>query len=413
MKGLVRSSVALVALLAAATHASAATRVVDDDGEARANDCSSGNDTPYTTISAALADSNPGDKIIVCSGVYNEQLSINVRVTITGKLDADDPRPPTVKPSPMGANSTSLISGGAIAAVIVVNEGGEGTVIDQLTVDAGDNGLAGCATNLIGVFFRNAGGSIKNSVVRNAILPNPADLGCQVGLGIFVQTDGATGDAIVSVTGNSVHHYAKNGITGNEIGTVLTATKNHVTGLGPTPAIAQNGIQIGWGAGGTVNDNRINDHVYSQCTPATTPCFSSTAILVFGDTGLEVPPGTLVSANTIGTSQTGVYLNADAGSVKGNIIGNTLVYDGIFIDGDGNTVTGNLITQSDESGIYVVGTGNTLTKNTINEAPVGVITTGTVPTSGSGKNIFYNVGKLVDAPAPAAASAQPKTSPVR
>src|ERR1700736_3735042 len=57
-------------------HANAATLVVDDDGMGSVASC---NDTTmtYMTISAAVAAASPNDTIIVCPGVYNEQVNIN------------------------------------------------------------------------------------------------------------------------------------------------------------------------------------------------------------------------------------------------------------------------------------------------------------------------------------------------
>ncbi len=397
---LFRPALTLLSLIALAATASAATRVVDDDGEATSTSCSSGTDTPYTTVGAALADSNPGDKIIVCPGVYNEQLDITVRVTITGKIDPNDPQTATIKPSPMAANTTSLSTGNPIAAVILVNTSANGTIIENVTVDAGENGFGGgCGVpNIIGVYYRNANGTVRNSVVKNTLMADPGLLGCQVGLGIFAQSDEVGGLSALVASGNSVHEYGKNGITGNGSGTTLTATGNKVTGVGATPMTAQNGIQIGFGAKGTVTGNQVYDHYYSQCAVITDEgCAngSATAILLY-----QVANGVIVSANTVGTSQTGVYQEGDSGNINANAIVNTIVYDGIYVLGNTNTVTKNGVTDSDESGIFIDGTGNIVTKNAINEAPVGIIASpgNTTPVAGSTKNTFFNVGATLGAP---------------
>ena len=70
----------------------------------------------------------------------------------------------------------------------------------------------------------------------------------------------------MNIAGSSVHDYQKNGITANEVGTDVNITGNAVTGVGPSPQIAQNGIQIAFGAKGTIDSNSVINHVYSLCT---------------------------------------------------------------------------------------------------------------------------------------------------
>jgi hypothetical protein len=393
----------------AAAPAAAVQRVVDSDGEATPSNCDSTLDTPFTTISLALAAANPGDIIIVCpgtTGVYDEQLLITETVTIRGLGGV------MLKPSAMVTNANSLTSGKNIAAaILVVNPSGASTVrIETLIVDGGlnetTNGCAditlGGAANPIGIYFQNASGTVLNSVVRN-FRRGAGHEGCQDGLGIFAQGD--SGPHTVTVTGTSVHDFQKGGIVANEVGTTLVASENHVTGDGPTTFIAQNGIQVGFGAGGTIQKNVVADVVYSQCTsiedpedpeyPDSVACNngSSTGILIY-----EGANGTTVSANTVTTSQVGVYLDTDSGTASSNLITNTLVYDGIYVLGDSNIVAQNSVTNSDESGIFVDGTSNSVTKNKINEAPIGIYVlcgVNTVPTTGSPKNTFVNTQQTV------------------
>ena len=378
--------------------AAAAKRVVDSsDGQGSSTNCNA-TTAAYFSINSALTAAAPGDQIFICpgSGPYNEQLSIDKQVTLKGILGA------TLRPSPMAANTTSLSSGSPIAAAVLIEDGVAGVVIDQLTVDGSGNGIAGCLPNPIGVYFRNSSGTVRNSVVKNARLG--AGLGgCQSGLGIFAQSDGVGGTSVVTVSNTSVHDFQKNGITGNGSGTTLTATNNEVTGDGPTPSIAQNGIQIGFGAKGTITSNVVSEVVYSLCVdpsaPDPNPCNngSSTGILVYAGGA-----ATTVSSNTVTTTQTGVYLDASNSTANANLMTRTLQYDGIYVPAgaDSNTISNNGITNSDESGIWVDGTLNIVTKNSINEAPIGIHAEcgNTVPTSGSTRNTFYNVPQRTEGP---------------
>ena len=250
------------------------------------------------------------------------------------------------------------------------------------------------------MYYRNGSGSVTNSVVRN-FRSGPGLEGCQAGLGIFAQSDDVGGTSIVTVTNTSVHDFQKNGITGNGPGTTLTAMSNKVTGDGPTPFIAQNGIQVGFGANGTVTNNVVSEVVYSQCVDASAPdpnpCDngSSTGILVY-----QASTPTTVSSNTVTTTQTGVYLDASGSTASSNVITRTRVYDGIYLPSgaDSNTISNNSITNSDESAIWIDGTSNVVTKNKINETPIGIHAAcgNTVPASGTSRNTFYNVPVVDD-----------------
>ena len=93
----------------------------------------------------------------------------------------------------------------------------------------------------------------------------PGYQGCQGGLAINVEA--TTGSPVVKITNNSVRNYDKNGITasgpGAHGGPNVTVSGNTIIGLGATPVIAQNGIQIGYGASGSVSSNYVADDIYT------------------------------------------------------------------------------------------------------------------------------------------------------
>src|SRR5712692_7042702 len=86
-RGLVRAVGRVLAIgcvsLIVGVQVEAATLVVDDDGMGSAANC---NDTAmaYTTISSAVAAASPNDTIIVCPGLYPEQVTINKTLTLLG-----------------------------------------------------------------------------------------------------------------------------------------------------------------------------------------------------------------------------------------------------------------------------------------------------------------------------------------
>ena len=178
----------------------------------------------FTSIQDAINVADEGSVIRVCPGTYPEQLFINKTLSIKGDNGA------IVLPSNIVANTTGA-SGAAIAAAILVKNTAN-VEIEGLIVDTLNNGITECSPDLIGILYQNSSGSIEHNAVRNTKLSVSLN-GCQSGDAIVVQSLGG-GTSKVSIDDNSVHDYQKNGITGNELGTDVTISKNVVTGLGPT-----------------------------------------------------------------------------------------------------------------------------------------------------------------------------------
>jgi hypothetical protein len=82
------------------------------------------------------------------------------------------------------------------------------------------------------------------------------------------------------ITNDTVESYQKNGITVAGPGSTADIEHDVVTGSGPTPIIAQNGIQISFGATALVMDNLITAN---NCTGHKRA--SSSGILAFGGGG--------------------------------------------------------------------------------------------------------------------------------
>jgi parallel beta-helix repeat protein len=323
--------------------------VVDDDGA----QCPGAG---YATIQAAVNAASPNATIRVCPGTYDEQVTIAKPLKLKGDNGA------VVMPSPMAANTTSLSSGAAIAVAILVMDTTNVT-LEGLTVDGSGSGIV-CAPNMVGIYYRNASGKVKNAAVRH-MKSLPGGEGCQSGLGIFVQS-GAGGTAKVEVENSSVHDYQKNGITGNGSGTELKAKGNVVTGIGPTTGAGQNGIQIGDGATGEIEDNMVMNHIWAPCVSVASCAWIATNILIYKSDDVKI------AKNAAGKSQTGIYLWGNQGKVEGNHIFDTDIFDGLVLFGDDNKAENNTITHSDEAAIYLQGDGNKVTGNKINEAPIGV-----------------------------------------
>jgi len=217
--------------------------VVDDDKVQCPN-------AAFTSIQAAVNAANPGDVIRVCPGTYVEQVVVDKSV----RLQADNGA--IVMPSNMNANTTSAGSGKPLAVVVLVKDATD-VNIEGFIVDGTNNGITGCAPTLIGILFQDASGTVKHNAVRHMSLAASLN-GCQSGDGIDVISS-PDQSSRVTIEDNSVHDYQKNGITGNELGTSVAIQENSVTGIGPTTGAAQNGIQVGFGAQGSVQENSVEE----------------------------------------------------------------------------------------------------------------------------------------------------------
>jgi hypothetical protein len=267
-------------------------------------------------------------------------------------------------PSAMQANTTSLFDAAPIATALLV-AGTTGVTISGLTVDGANNGVTQCAPDLIGISFQNASGELARIAVRNFKLAASLN-GCQSGTGIFVQS-GNGGVSKVEIDHCTVHDFQKNGITADEIGTVTVIRRNVVTGIGSTAGAAQNGVQIGFGAAGSILDNVVTNNLWAPCTAIATCTTVATNILVTQSDGVEV------SGNTAGISQVNIFVDGNDATIDRNDTFAAAVFDGIRVQGDQSRVHDNHVLNGAESGIFISGNNNVVTDNVITEATVGIL----------------------------------------
>jgi parallel beta-helix repeat protein len=312
----------------------------------------------FSRIQDAVDAAFPGATIRVCKGNYAEQVAIGKPLTIAADSGA------VLMPGTMQQNTASLLDGSPIATAILV-AGTTGVTIDGLVVDGANNGISQCAPRLFGIAFQNASGEISHVAIRNFKLGTSL-AGCQSGTGIFVQSGGG-GISNVEIDSSTIHDFQKNGVTADEVGTQVSVHDNVVTGIGPTSGAAQNGIQIGFGAGGAISTNTVTNNVWSPCTAVDTCQTVATNILVTLSDGVEV------SDNRAGIGQVGIFLHGNQGLVAGNETFASTVFDGIRLEGDGNRVRQNQVFNGAESGIFVSGNNNVVEHNKITEAAIGVL----------------------------------------
>lgn len=363
----------------------------------------------YPTIQAAVTASAPGTTIQICPGSYPEQVNISKKLTLLGVIDPTAPTqdlaiilPPT---GGMVANATDVDTSEPIAAQVFVHDTFAAVVmISNVTVDGTGNQF-GCVGDLTGILYQNASGTLNHIAVRNELLGDVLSP-CQSGEGIFVQS-GTGKSSKVTVENSSVHNYNKNGIIANDAGTKMNLTENFIQGSGSDPnSPAQNGIQIGFGATGTIVSETISDNLYFD------PASYAAADILIVDAAEN--SGITVKSNTLGNTQQPITIYTDFSggptqygdgvSITGNHIYGTGDFDAIDICTNGNTVTGNTIFNSAQSGIHLdsacgiffsgppTGNNNTVTGNTLLESACAGILADTGTTSNTiTPNTFYTM----------------------
>ncbi|HJT59424.1 MAG TPA: hypothetical protein VJ761_23145 [Ktedonobacteraceae bacterium] len=127
--------------------------------------------------------------------------------------------------------------------------------------------------------------------------------GTQHGVAIYFAYGSASSG---SISNNLIWNYQKGGIVVNGVNASAAITSNTVLGFGPVTFIAQNGIQIGYGAKATVTKNYVSGNAYSGTNDA-----ASGGILVVGGACYSdsLTIGTKITNNTLRGNDVGVYLS--------------------------------------------------------------------------------------------------------
>lgn len=134
------------------------------------------------------------------------------------------------------------------------------TVKAQLPANPCDAG----EDRLRGIMFMGASGTITNNVLFD--INQGVNFGCQEGNAIEARNfDGESLSSSirtdVTISDNFVQRYQKTGVLVNGLVDAIVA-RNTIEGAGPSTAIAQNGVQVGFGATALVSANTISGNNY-------------------------------------------------------------------------------------------------------------------------------------------------------
>jgi hypothetical protein len=117
-----------------------------------------------------------------------------------------------------------------------------------------------------------------------------------------VLQDGTTNSGGTSATGtlsgSTITNYQKNGVVVSGPGAVVKVLSNTVTGQGKINYIAQNGIEISYGASGTVTGNTVSNNWY------TGPIWTACGLLFYQAAGVK-QSGNVFSGNQMNLCNAG------------------------------------------------------------------------------------------------------------
>jgi hypothetical protein len=252
-----------------------------------------------TAAQAAESSRSPVPTVEVCPGTYTEQVTITKSVAIV-RASVPASRGPVVVQLPASVGSSQ--SAGLSATTCQVRDAATHTQVPQSVIEICGANSAGANTKSVHVAISHVtvegnwpssvcydslydvlvlGGaslSLADSVVTQAGA-FPLN-GCQGGVGVeagFAPT-GQIGHA--TLTRDTIDNYQKNGVTIDGTDSTAKIVDVTVSGAGPTSQIAQNGIQISFGATGSVTGSTITGDNYTGTGDA-----SAAGILVVGGGG--------------------------------------------------------------------------------------------------------------------------------
>ena len=355
--------------------------VVDNDGA----DCPHAD---FSSIQAAVLAAQPGDKILVCRGVYMETVLVetsDLRIEAQGAADDVVLRATATQPYGFHLRNTTgvLLQGFTVegyADANIILEGGSGNTLRKNVATAGlFDGIEvkNSSGNLIehNSSFENAGPAsdgifVWSGASENVFRHNETFNNGQHGINL---AGSGTGNVVF---GNQSHHNRIRGIQSAQQSNGTLIENNHVfaNGLVPVPSVPGVGVGISAlnSADVTIRNNRSENNGTNGIGLNTTSrsVVSNNRTESNGVIGIAVNGSSdnLVENNEVfrnGQDGIRVLTNSDRNIVRLNHV---LEHsrDGIRVQdaaSDGNTIEGNVIRQSDEHDAhddsFGAGTGGT------------------------------------------------------
>ena len=311
----------------------------------------------FADIQSAINASPQGGIVLVCAGVYSQQLSIYHPITIKG-IDYN------------GSNMAliTMPPGGEFAQIYVQ---ATGVNLSDLTIDGTNNGGI-CGEGPYGIWYNDSSGLVNHVAIRNET--PTANPGCFDGNGVYVTAFSGNATSL-TIQNSTIHSFQGNGVFAYGANVNVTLKNNTIGGNNPGPA--GNGVFFEYGASGTISGNSIANVV----EPVSYPNQFGAGFGI----GIQCSDGIVVSGNNIADTQVGIWVFGNSGCTGGhgsantitkNTISQTHIFDAIYVCGNYNLVQNNTINSTSEAAINIdsscnpgaSGYSNNFTSNTVNEA---------------------------------------------
>jgi hypothetical protein len=259
----------------------------------------------YKTVQAALNAAASGGTVNVCAGTYTEQIEIVKPVKLGlavggGKATLQMPAVPS--PSLTSCDTAEGLEPGQKDEVSICTSGKvQITSLKIVAVAPIETCVGGLnAINVAG------GGELKlsTSEVIGASTSLAAFKGCQHGVAVNVGSHKANEVGHAKLLNDAISGYEKNGPTVTNPGSTLLMKSTSVTGEGPSPYIAQNGVEVAFGGKGTIQNSTVsgNECELSGVCSSGALGEQATGLLFFG-----AAAGSKSVENTLSNNDIGAY----------------------------------------------------------------------------------------------------------
>jgi hypothetical protein len=309
----------------------------------------------FNTVQAGVT-AAAGGTVNVCPGTYTEQVNITGAAKLTavsGVGTATLRMPATPAQSMSSCDTKSNVEEGPLVQSDEVSICTNATVtMTGLNVEALIP-LETCAGGLNAIFVAG-GGTLKasNMTINGASTTLNGFKGCQHGLAVRAGSASREEVGHASLKGVTVKGYEKNGPTATGVGSTLSISSSTVTGEGPSPYIAQNGIEIAFGGGGTVKSTTVTGN---ECNVGS--C-GATGEQASGVLFFEAKAGSQAIGSTVRENDMGVYYASGEKTVPANpevsISKDVLTsnrYEGILLEEGKASLTSDTINGTGRVGI--------------------------------------------------------------
>jgi hypothetical protein len=300
--GVSPAALATVGPTAASPDSDGDNLLIVDDGA----DCPN---AEYSTIQAAVNAADPGDRIKVCPGVYQEEVVVppgkdDIDLFSEGHLQA------VIKAPPVFVDA---------ARSIVTIRGAQDVTLRHFTI-TGPGGTP-CGSIVAGVSVVGGG----SATIENNHITEIRDLvfsGCQNGLAVLVGRGSLGEIGRAEIVHNLIDRYQKGGVVVDNAGSFADVHHNEIVGPGLQPTIAPNGIQVSRRASADVHHNEVRGNSFTGLSDA------GTGVLLF-----QAGSPLRVGYNEVHANDDGISLyDTDNSLIEHNDSHDQFVFDGMYAD---------------------------------------------------------------------------------